>query len=463
MKHWRHWLFGGMTIAACCWAHPVAEAADITALTAIDNVGHTRLVMDMDGLPDTYSTAYHGDTHTMTIHLHDTSNKVTSPMERRGQGEGVLKGIRLQPELGGTAIEMQADRSIKHHIITLENPDRMIVDLFTDYDQKLVRHLTDGVALTKWHTSSDKGRVEASVVTVTADTPFQSEAVVPAKSLQQVAAAKPQVVVVRGDGQAMTTPQPVYIGAKAALSAGRQAVTTGALKENDLRPEAELCFTPGSGYSIHSEEPVLHARINGMEYTINGINRERHENELIAYTVDNGPSTGTNQYGFEVAVKNNIVIGAYKQNAPLTPGSIVLSGHGDKAKLLESVLVGMPLVITKQAPIATVGPAGSRWYRGGTAVLENGCIMAKGPDILQARTLLGTVGDGSLLVMAVDRHVNSVGVTAAEGAELLRSLGAVNAMELIGQGAVDIFGDGAYVHEYVANQPIEYQEVLTVG
>ena len=52
------WLVGG-----------AADAADLTAVRATNEVGHTRIVLDMKGLPDGWSSIYNEKAQQVRIHL----------------------------------------------------------------------------------------------------------------------------------------------------------------------------------------------------------------------------------------------------------------------------------------------------------------------------------------------------------------------------------------------------------
>lgn len=74
----------------------------------------------------------------------------------------------------------------------------------------------------------------------------------------------------------------------------------------------------------------------------------RGEHQLIIYTEAYGrPSTGTNQWGAEATVKDDIVIKLGGNNSPIRPGEYILSGHGRARLFLQSnVKVGAKIVRT---------------------------------------------------------------------------------------------------------------------
>ncbi|MBR0232117.1 MAG: family 10 glycosylhydrolase [Clostridia bacterium] len=73
------------------------------------------------------------------------------------------------------------------------------------------------------------------------------------------------------------------------------------------------------------------------EYSFNGVNRIRLENQIIVYT---GKSfTGTNQWGYEVCVDaSGFVISLGGNNSAIPEGGFVVSGHGEGAALLRNCM-----------------------------------------------------------------------------------------------------------------------------
>ena len=87
-----------------------------------------------------------------------------------------------------------------------------------------------------------------------------------------------------------------------------------------------------------------------------------------------------------------------------------------------------------------------------------------GPDSStnSRRSFIGTTKDEKLVVTTVDKqNASSVGVTLEEGADLLKSLGAINGFELSNQGSVDINVDGHYVHKG-KETPTAYEKILII-
>jgi uncharacterized lipoprotein YddW (UPF0748 family) len=82
----------------------------------------------------------------------------------------------------------------------------------------------------------------------------------------------------------------------------------------------------------------------------------RASNQIILYDAGYGrPNTGTNEFGFEVTVRNGIVTAQEGSDSAIPPDGFVLSGHGrGRAWLIENAPLGARIVI---APAAS-GPDG---------------------------------------------------------------------------------------------------------
>lgn len=82
-----------------------------------------------------------------------------------------------------------------------------------------------------------------------------------------------------------------------------------------------------------------------VETALTGLNLPRYENNLIVYTPSKGRNTGTNEYGYEVVVRNGLVETISGNNSSIPSDGFVVSGHGSAAEWLRTkVLVGMSCV-----------------------------------------------------------------------------------------------------------------------
>ena len=131
----------------------------------------------------------------------------------------------------------------------------------------------------------------------------------------------------------------------------------------------------------------------------------------------------------------------------LAPGGAVLSARG--AEMIADVGAMLASPVTVQVDVL-----GARWAVGGFPVLmENGeySIMPGDPANARrdARTIAGWTAAGELLLVTVDERPGwSAGVSILEAAQLLRVLGAVEAINLDGGGSTTFVEGGR-----VTNQP----------
>lgn len=175
---------------------------------------------------------------------------------------------------------------------------------------------------------------------------------------------------------------------------------------------------------------------------LNSLNRPRLTDELILYTPRFGRTTNTNQWGKEIVVANNRIVGINEGNSTIPGNGFVISAHGVARDFLKNVKIGdLVQVFLEMSP---------NWLRqgivqaigGGPRLVEDGIIRITGEeekfrsDILQGRaprSALGITADQHLLMLTVDgRSEYSIGMTLEEIANVALSLGAVQAMNLDG-------------------------------
>ncbi|MBS4913567.1 MAG: phosphodiester glycosidase family protein [Veillonella sp.] len=437
-----------LVLAGLAMQLTAAEAADVTSLRALNEAGHTRVVFDMKGLPDGWSSIYNNKNEQVKLHLPGTTNVMTGPVDYNRRDTGVLRGVELQSKGDDLDVTLTVNQSVRHHIFSLTNPDRLVVDLFTDYNQKTTRTVGEGVTFSKWDTSSENGRVKAYVMEANPNVPMRiGDAGTVGKSLANV---QPPFISAIGleKGQSKTTN---------ALAAGASNTSY-----KQWEPQALLKYVPEKGYSISFALPRLEVNEGNDTLAVSGVNRERLSDELILYTRSFGNSTRTNVYGQEVTIKDNVVVSKKNNNSPLTADSIVLSGHGTMAKKLEALKVGDTVRLTAKPDVVKISNNAAVVYSGGQQILAQGTVMGQNDGILTGRTFIGVDSSGRLIVLAIDGSQGvSVGATTSDGANMLKSLGATDGIELTGQGAADMYSN-TYLHTG-QKDPSLYQKNLVLG
>lgn len=206
------------------------------------------------------------------------------------------------------------------------------------------------------------------------------------------------------------------------------------------------------------------------ETTLNAVNTTRGENNLILYNHLFGTSTGTNNYGTEVALKaidSWVVNGSVRAiitekfidsgNSSITDSTVVLSGHGTSADIVKSFSVGDTVSIYNgllpglDNVIEVVG--GSRKF------LDEGQNNGDWPE-RHPRTAVGFNADTTkvYLVTVDGRQPSSAGTTLNELADFMRTIGAYSALNLDGGGSTTMV-----VHNEVVNSPSDGAGERAVG
>ena len=223
-----------------------------------------------------------------------------------------------------------------------------------------------------------------------------------------------------------------------------------------------LRYTPNRGYFIEEKRPLLLAKTQKDTFLITSVNTGRKENALTLYTSAYGPSTKTNDFGYEVTVANGKVVSGQKGNSKIGENQYVLSGHGESRDALRKLKVGTPITIQNRPELAQVSTTGGAALQTGTMVVKNGNYVGADGTHNKARSFIGTTKDHNLVVLTVDKAgLQSVGVTQQEGAKLLSKLGVVDGAELSNQGSVDLVVNDTYVHKASPN-PTTYEDIVII-
>ena len=208
----------------------------------------------------------------------------------------------------------------------------------------------------------------------------------------------------------------------------------------------------------------------GTFINIKGINRARIAGDVVLYTHYYGPSTKTNQWGCEVRIANNGEVTEVSKNGnmKIDKDSVVLSAHGDAAKILERVQVGdrvrlrETLGSEKADEAELVLGAGPSLVTNGKADVRSAEENIAG-DIARGRaprTAIGVKKDGTVILLVVDgRSRSSAGMSLQELADYMVKLGAVQALNFDGGGSSEMVLDGK-----ILNNPSDGRErAVSVG
>ena len=364
-----------------------------------------------------------------------------------------IKSVRLVPE-GKTSSKLliELNKECQYKVYQLQGPHRLVVDLFRINIVKQSKQLAKGVTYTYLQDEMNGRQIQAYLVSVEPRSQYQ---------LLPFSAA--------GDynGRGKLSQYAAHKKLLAAINASY--FDTDGWVIGNVKKQGQLMAVdeqPRSGYVLNRGLPDIVQDIayygtvdlpNGQHLVLKGMNRMRIADDLVLYNSFFAPSTKTNQWGREVKIVNNRVTAvATAGNMAITPGSVVVSGHGASAAALAQLKVGDRVTIS-QTLGSSVADAADTVVSGGPLLVEHGRVHVRATEEKMAadiakgrapRTAVGIKKDGTLLMVVVDgRNNNSAGLTLAELATYMLRLGAREAVNFDGGGSSVMAINGLVVNK----------------
>jgi hypothetical protein len=212
------------------------------------------------------------------------------------------------------------------------------------------------------------------------------------------------------------------------------------------------------------------------KYLVHGYNHPRANDRAILYSAAWSPSTRTpNTSSFELilkvintpttldkVLKVQIAGGRAGGNTTIPPGALVLSGSGIHSTLFSQLWRNVQNRVTSNiAEINLDAVPNLRMFTGGNPALLLGGKLGFTSDgssyytARNPRTMVGVNGTGDAILAVVDGRQPSwsVGVNMTEAAALMKSLGAVQALNLDAGGSSTFVKNGV-----VVNRPSDGRE-----
>lgn len=440
-------------LAAAAWVQ-AAPAATVQKVRFHQTQEKVRLVFDMTAVPD-YNVVLEQDPLRLLIELPAGVDKAVLPQVVLN--DPFVASLQVQEiEPGRIRVAVNLNMPVGHKVFKLAGPNRLVVDLFKVYDQRVEQEIAPGIKYTSWLRTQPFGPVKAHILLVdpkagyTVRPVLSNGAVQGLETLTAMGATAKAVAAVNGSYFA---PNGDIIGV---LKIDGEVVSTPAVARTavGVMPDGWVFFGQPAwqGY----------VEVPGGRVGLSGVNRSRGEDELILYTGYYGPNTGTNQYGVEFIIgPDGRVSGISRGSSPIGPGSVVLSAHGAFARELAHLKVGDRVSISQTLgktwddAVHILG-AGPTLVRDGSVYLttkteEFGSDVAGGRA---PRTAFGVTADGRLLFVVVDgRQPGSTGLSLLELALFMQELGATVAMNLDGGGSSELV-----VNDKVMNKPSDGRE-----
>ena len=426
------------------WAAPSAVLSKVRTSQTADTV---RIVFDVTTLPE-YSVSTLENPMRLVIDMPGVVNKAANQYVFN---DVTVDKLRLSTDEGAKVrAVLDLKTAYTYKVFTLKNPNRVVVDIIKKYDRKFVDEVAPGITYTSWLRGAASGPVLAHILDIAPQAGFTIK---PALSNGAIQGLEPLLPMVERT-QALAAVNGSYFGLDGSII-GLLKID-GAIVSTPELPRTALGIMPDGKILIDQVEYDGKVALpDGQTVPISAVNRERGENELVVYNRLYAPTTGSNNYGQEYVVVNDIVTAINLSNSQIPPNGVVLSAHGDAAKLMSSLKVGDTIKVQQ-----TLGPV----WDNTTHVLGAGPMLVKnnsvflttkieefGSDVAGGRaprTALGLKADGHILAVVVDgRQDNSIGMTLLELALFMQELGAQDAMNLDGGGSSEMVVKGKIVNK----------------
>ncbi len=431
-----------------------APAASIQNVRIGQKPEKVRIVFDMTAVP-AFNVILEQDPLRLLIDMPATVDKTV--LRQLVVNDPFVSSVQIQePESGQVRAVINLNMAVRHNVFKITGPDRLVVDLFKEYEQKTEREIKPGIKYTSWLRSLPSGPVMAHILQIDPKAGY---------------ALKP--VLSNGAVQGLETLASMSAGSRAVAAVNGSYFAPNGEIIGLLKLKGEIVSTSSisrTALGIFSDGRLAFAQVNWQGYVdlsggrveLNGVNRSRGDNELILYTGYYGPATGTNQFGAEYVLGPDGRVAAIgKGNMPIGPDCVVLSAHGAPDRELAGLKVGDVVSVYQ-----SLGPEWDNAVHvlgAGPTLVKDGVVYLTtktesfGSDVAGGRaprTAAGITQDKQILLVVIDgRSAASAGMTLLELALFMQEIGAVEAMNLDGGGSSEMV-----ILDKVVNRPSDGRE-----
>lgn len=407
-----------------------------------------RIVFDVTTLP-TVTANLTANPDQLVVDFESTVNKVSTG--QKVFDDPVVYNLDLsEVGPGKQRVVISLKNPVTYKVFTLTNPNRVVVDINKEYDQKSEEQIAPGIKYTSLLRFTQTGPISTHIVDITPGSDYMikpilsNDAIVGLEKLQAMAERSKAIAAVNGSYFALNGEiiGLLKMDGEIASTSDVDRTTLGMLPDGKIIIDQIDCRS-----SITLPD--------GRLIAITGVNHERGLNDLILYNNYFDSTTGTNQFGTDYILNNGKITAIAHGNAAIPPGAVVLSAHGTMEKTLIDLKVGDKVQITQ-----TMGEIWDKTIyamSAGPRLVKNSSVFVtskeeKFPsDITNGRaprTAVGLTKDGHVLLLVVDgRQQSSIGMTLLELALYMQEWGAVDAMNLDGGGSSEMFVNGKIVNK----------------
>ncbi len=412
----------------------------------------------------------------------------------------VVKYIEVEKEDSGLKITVPLAEPVPYNIFSLGDPNRLIIDFDRAFTNVISGGtIIDGVEHLIVSKGSEKGRVNAHVLKID---PGKAD-VYPALARKNKPNVLESFVNILNPWKE-TGADPHFFRARVSQIAEEQravAAVNGTYFAYTGKPlgslliDKELVSTPiydrtalilSDDRKTYIDNVMIDCYFltaRGVKYNITGVNQGRENGSIILYTPAWGEQTGTNSDGVELIIAGSVVKEIRLGNSTIPQDGYCISVSGPVAQFIhDNVKAGDKIDLHIKIIPFTANPGPIRhMISGGPRLLKNGVVYVSKneekfkSDIARgraARTAAGVTKEGKLLLVTVDglpreksarNDKSSIGVTLEELADLMASLGAVEAMNLDGGGSTAMWIDGTVVNRPATGYEQKVSNAIVVG
>lgn len=384
----------------------------------------------------------------LVVDFEGVGNKVnTAPLLFN---DPVVSGLQLSEIAADKQqVIINLNQAVAYKVFTLKGPNRVVIDIIKDVDQKYEEQIAPGVKYTSLLRRMPAGMISAHILDLS---PTANYKIKPILSNDAISGLE-RLGSMAERNEAIAAVNSSYFALNGEI--------LGLLKING--EIASTSYIDRTALGVLPDGKTLMAVVNykgsvtlpdGRMIAITGVNHERGTNDLILYNNYFDSMTGTNTFGTDYILNNDKIIAIAHGNAGIPPGGVVISAHGTMEKALLGLKVGDSIKIRQTL--------GDEWDKttdvvgAGPRLLKNGAIVVTSKeeefpaDIAVGRaprTAVGVTKDGHIVLLVVDgRQRDSIGMSLQELAQMMQELGCNDAMNLDGGGSSEMVVNGKAVN-----------------
>lgn len=436
-----------------------AASNEIQSIRFSQSAAKIRIVLELNNLPE-YKAGLQADKSGGAGQLIvDMQGAVIKSLIReQAFTDPAVSLLRLDDSVPGkVSAVINLKNPVDYKVFTLAAPNRIVIDILKEVDQKTERTIMPGLKYTEWLRYTERGPVFSYILDVDVKNglrvkPVLSNDEIPGlERLSSIAVRSKALAAINGSYFALN------------------GETIGTLKlGGEIAGIPELART---AFGILPDGNVIISQVNyqgsvimpnGKTAEIGGVDCERGPDGLVLYNHFYGEKTNTNEYGTEYVIIDNKVTAINTASSTIPANGFVLSAHGAAKDALACLKLGDAVYIKQslgdeldKAP-DVLGSGPMLLKNGGSFVTAK--IEEFPSDIAVGRaprTALGVTQAGHILLVVVDGRQadHSIGMTLTELAVFMKELGAVQAMNLDGGGSSEMT-----IGEQIVNSPSDGRE-----